>query len=212
MLHDLQVFVSSQNGQYSRLSLSRNPRDSLTYSRYTYLDTSDSQNWGKIIRTTTFNKYICYWTLEVRDILKILWKRGGAISPLFHNIFYLLLDFHDKAGTRFSLRDKRLFEISEVKITRINCTWLIPDSSPFTIFKTRNGMVGYLPCNKILPLWRHWHSRCKGNVYPRHKLMFCKFYQSVTFTEIPNSVGLKIVSLTIFAGLLRQQYASMDIA
>ena len=50
----------------------------------------------KIIRTTTFNKYICNWTLEVRDILKILWKRGeiGAISPLFHNIFYLSLDFH----------------------------------------------------------------------------------------------------------------------
>ena len=47
----------------------------------------------KIIRTTTFNKYICNWTHEVRDILKILWKRG-EISPLFHNIFYLLLDFH----------------------------------------------------------------------------------------------------------------------
>ena len=47
----------------------------------------------KIIRTTTFNIYICNWTLEVIDILKILWKRGEiAISPLFHNIFYLLLD------------------------------------------------------------------------------------------------------------------------
>ena len=34
----------------------------------------------KIIRTTTFNKYICNWTLEVRDILKILWKRG-EIAP-----------------------------------------------------------------------------------------------------------------------------------
>ena len=29
----------------------------------------------KIIRTTTFNKYIFNWTLEVRDMLKILWKR-----------------------------------------------------------------------------------------------------------------------------------------
>ena len=47
----------------------------------------------KIIRTTTFNIYMCNWTLEVRDILKILWKRG-AISPLFHNMFYMLLDFH----------------------------------------------------------------------------------------------------------------------
>ena len=34
----------------------------------------------KIVRTTTFNKYICNRTLEVRDILKILWKRG-EIAP-----------------------------------------------------------------------------------------------------------------------------------
>ena len=34
----------------------------------------------KITRTTTFNKYMCNWTLEVRDILKILWKRG-EIAP-----------------------------------------------------------------------------------------------------------------------------------
>ena len=30
----------------------------------------------KLKRLTTFNKYMCNWTLEVRDILKILWKRG----------------------------------------------------------------------------------------------------------------------------------------
>ena len=47
----------------------------------------------KIIRLTTFHKYICIWTFEIRDILKILWKRG-EISSLFHNIFYLLLGFH----------------------------------------------------------------------------------------------------------------------
>ena len=34
----------------------------------------------EIIRTTTFNKYICNWPFEVRDILKILWKRG-EIAP-----------------------------------------------------------------------------------------------------------------------------------
>ena len=42
-------------------------------------------------------------------------------SPLFHNIFYLLLDVHIKAGTRFSLRDKQLFKISEVEIAKVNC-------------------------------------------------------------------------------------------
>ena len=34
----------------------------------------------KIFRLTTFNKYTCNWTLEVRDIVKILWKRG-EIAP-----------------------------------------------------------------------------------------------------------------------------------
>ena len=60
---------------------------------------------------------------------KILWKRGE--SPLFHNIFYLLLDFHVYAGTRFSLRDKRLFEISEFEITRVNCMSYRPTLTAF---------------------------------------------------------------------------------
>ena len=34
----------------------------------------------KIIRITTFNKCICNWTHEVRDILKILWKSGEEIA------------------------------------------------------------------------------------------------------------------------------------
>ena len=38
------------------------------------------RNEDKIIRLTTFNKYMCNWTLEVRYILKILWKRG-EIAP-----------------------------------------------------------------------------------------------------------------------------------
>ena len=33
-----------------------------------------------LIRFTSFNKYMCNWILEVRDILKILWKRG-EIAP-----------------------------------------------------------------------------------------------------------------------------------
>ena len=32
-----------------------------------------------IIRLTTFNKYICNRIFEVRDILKILWKRGEFV-------------------------------------------------------------------------------------------------------------------------------------
>ena len=34
----------------------------------------------------------------------------------------MLLDFYVKTGTKFSLRDERLFKISEVEITSVNCT------------------------------------------------------------------------------------------
>ena len=71
------------------------------------------------------HKLICNLTPEVRDILKILWKRGeiapkGPIYPLFP----LMLDFHVKTGTIFSFQDKRLFDISEVKIKRVNYMYI----------------------------------------------------------------------------------------
>ena len=70
-------------------SVARIPRDSLKYFETSVPRHIRVAELRKKIRTSTFNKYICNRTLEVRDILKIL----GAIS-LFHNIFYLLLDFH----------------------------------------------------------------------------------------------------------------------
>ena len=42
---------------------------------------------------------------------------------LFSTIFYnLIFDLCVKTRTRFSLRDKRLFEITEVEITRVDCS------------------------------------------------------------------------------------------
>ena len=58
--------------------------------------------------------------------IEILWKRG-EIAPqeqflLFSTIFYnLILDFCVITRTGFFLRDKRLFEITEVEITRVDC-------------------------------------------------------------------------------------------
>ena len=53
-------------------------------------------------------------------MLKILWKREQFL--LLSTIFcYLMFDFYVKARIRFSLRDKRLFEITEVEITRADC-------------------------------------------------------------------------------------------
>ena len=62
-------------------------------------------------------------------MLKLLWKRG-EIAPeeqflLLSTIFcYLMLDFYVKTGIRYSLRDKRLFEITEVEITMVDCKWI----------------------------------------------------------------------------------------
>ena len=62
-------------------------------------------------------------------MMNILWKRG-EIAPgeqflLLSTIFcYLVLDFYVKTRIRFSLRDKRLFEITEVEITRVDCIYL----------------------------------------------------------------------------------------
>ena len=59
-------------------------------------------------------------------MLKILCKRG-EIAPeeqflLLSTIFcYLMLDFYVKTWIKLSLRDKRLFEITEVEITRVDC-------------------------------------------------------------------------------------------
>ena len=45
-------------------------------SRYPNFDIRFAELRIKLIRLTTSNKYMCNWTLEVRDRLKILWKRG----------------------------------------------------------------------------------------------------------------------------------------
>ena len=60
-------------------------------------------------------------------MLKILRKREEIAPeeqflPLSTIFSYLMLDFYVKTGIRFYLRDKRLFEITEVEITRVDCT------------------------------------------------------------------------------------------
>ena len=62
-------------------------------------------------------------TPEVRNIYKIMWESAPKEQfLLFSTIFYyLFLDFRVKTGTRISLRYKRLFEISEFEITRVDC-------------------------------------------------------------------------------------------
>ena len=49
---------------------------------------------------------------------KLLLKSNFSSYPQY---FYLLLSFYVRTGTRISLRDKRLFEITEVEIARVDC-------------------------------------------------------------------------------------------
>ena len=65
----------------------------------------------------------------------------GKIAPeeqflLLSTIFcYLILDFCVKTRIRFSLRDKRLFEITEVEITKVDCN-SIPWKRPKMLIDT----------------------------------------------------------------------------
>ena len=91
----------------------------------------------KIIQTSTFNKFICNWTLEVRDISKILWKRG-EIAPqepslLFPQYFLLVVRFsclgRDKIFTsrQAVIQDKRVWDnksqlyLTQKVQTKISC-------------------------------------------------------------------------------------------
>ena len=68
--------------------------------------------------TTKFHKWTCNLTPFVRNIC---WKYCGNIR--LSTIFcYLMLDFYVKRGIRFSRRDRRLFEITEVEITKVDCS------------------------------------------------------------------------------------------
>ena len=55
-------------------------------------------------------------------------EKGEKLLPISTIFCNLIFDFCVKTRTRFSLRDKRLFEITEVEITRVDCilTGLFP--------------------------------------------------------------------------------------
>ena len=75
---------------YSRLSLSRIPRDPLKYFEISLLRHIRFAELRKIRLTNTC---VCNWTLEVRDILKnIVGKRRNCSS--FPQYSFRFLDFH----------------------------------------------------------------------------------------------------------------------
>ena len=92
-------------------------------------------------RTTKFQKWASNLTPLIRNIC---WKYCGKWLPLSTIFYYLMLDLYVKTGIRFSLRDKRLFEITEVEITRVDCLcfhWEIRK----IIFELSSVPPSYLP-------------------------------------------------------------------
>ena len=74
-----------------------------------------------INRTTTLTNEYAIWLLKLDTYWKYCGKEEKLLLLLFSTIFcYLFLDLDVKTGTRISLRDKRLVEISEVEITSVD--------------------------------------------------------------------------------------------
>ena len=79
-------------------------------------------------------------------------EKRRKLFLLFSTILcYLLLDFHVKTGSRISLREKRLFEISESEITSVDCI-----SSLYVLMDARSGAFfscSYFVLFAVLLLW-----------------------------------------------------------
>ena len=112
---------------YSRLSLSRNRRDPLKH-----FDISVFRHIRfvvlrkKQLELPNFTNDYVIGLLKLEIYMENIWKRG-EIAPqeqflLFSTIFCnLILDLCVKTRTRFSFRDKQVFEITEAEITRVDC-------------------------------------------------------------------------------------------
>ena len=89
-------------------------------------------------------------------MLKILRKRGKIAPqeqflPLSTIFYYLMLDFCVETGIKFSLRDKRLFEITEAEITRVDCAskTMIAKSNSLTYISVKIA-TQYLKINSFI--------------------------------------------------------------
>ena len=73
--------------------------------------------------------------------------------PLSAIFYYLMLDFYVKTGIRFFLRDKRLFEITEVEITRVDCitSYLRPTIICATVSMILQGVCNFITKNLFMP-------------------------------------------------------------
>ena len=105
-----------------------------------------------------------------------------------------MLDFYVKTGIRFSLRDKRLFEITEVEITRVDCIKKkslmklcfeidFPSlNSPQNLGPSYKTDHGFWDCLRCILIWGIFSERAKSPPYNRRntvQLLSSDIYKTV---------------------------------
>ena len=76
--------------------------------------------------------------------------------PLSTIFYYLMLDFYVKTGIRFFLRDKRLFEITKVEITRVDCILFLLSTSLYFEDEWMNGLQLFVLFNSNAVVSGRW--------------------------------------------------------
>ena len=79
------------------------------------------QNRGRYQSKNQISQRTCNLTPLVRNICLECCGKGEQFLLLPTIFCYLMLDVYVKTRIRFSFRDKRLFAITEVEITRVDC-------------------------------------------------------------------------------------------
>ena len=122
---------------------------------------------------------------------------------LFSTIFsYLMLDFYVKSRIRFSLRDKRLFEITEVEITRVDCSYIMvcppvrvdiflmqTDKPWYNYYLNHAVVIAFLSCS-----WKYLRiiniingiSSLVPPPHPTPSLSLCLYKSSTPSTQTPS--------------------------
>ena len=123
--------------------------------------------------------------------VEILWKRGEIVPEeqflLLSTIFcYLMLDFYVKTRISFSLRDKQLFEITKVEMTRVDCRcglYLSQQTAPVLKVCQRIYKLYYLQAQMVATFMRTAIAKVLDMIY---ELLLGKFiikYIALSFSS-----------------------------
>ena len=111
-----------------------------------------------------------------------------------------ILDFCVKTWTRFSYRDKRLFEVIEVEIMRVDCIYSYTTGRAMGRLKANSTLCASMYVNECLLLVNNKKQKCKACLYfKNHFQNFSQclpiLYRKIMYVMILNEY-IKQVALT----------------